>query len=177
MPVTCQEPVAQVGHARVVGLVGAVRRLQRPPADEVAVDEPRPEAEAVDLRRGCEPACMARLDFRARACPAGQEAHHLGIGVELELVLEMLVAERREREPLRCQDALRHRDLACTGLSVAPRWRRRRPSTFSYRSSSPGLKACRAGRILRPWMTPPYGSRRWPEGSRYSSGARQTRRL
>jgi hypothetical protein len=68
--------------------------LQRPPADELAVDKPDPEAEPVDLRRGCHPPRVAGLDLLARARPTADVAHHLGVRVELDLPLEVLVGER-----------------------------------------------------------------------------------
>ena len=64
---TPQQPVAQVGHARVVGLVGSVGGLKSPPADELVVDEADPEAEPVHLLRGRQPPRVAGLDLLACA--------------------------------------------------------------------------------------------------------------
>lgn len=97
---TRQQPVAQVGHGRVVGLVGAVGGLKDPPADELVVDEPDPEAESVHLLRGCHPPRVAGDDLVACAGAAAEVAHHLEVPVELDLPLEMLVAERHQPDPL-----------------------------------------------------------------------------
>ena len=51
---------------------------------------------------------MTGLDLLARACPAREEAHHLGIRVERDLPLEVLVGERYQGEPPRVQRPLRH---------------------------------------------------------------------
>ncbi|HST19148.1 MAG TPA: hypothetical protein VLK36_15995 [Gaiellaceae bacterium] len=52
---------------------------------------------------------MAGLDLPARARPTAEIAHHLGIRVELDLLLEMLVGERHQGEPLGVQRLLEHR--------------------------------------------------------------------
>jgi hypothetical protein len=59
------QPVAQVGHARVVGLVGSVGGLKDPPAHELVVDQPDPEAESVHLLRGCRPPRVGGDDLLA----------------------------------------------------------------------------------------------------------------
>jgi hypothetical protein len=51
---------------------------------------------------------MAGLDLLACARPTAEVAHHLGIRVELDLPLEMLVSEWHQREPLGVQGLLRH---------------------------------------------------------------------
>jgi hypothetical protein len=107
--VTPQQPVAQVGHARVVGLVGAVGGLKNPPADELVVDEADPEAETVHLLRGCHPPRVAGDDLLACAGPTAEVAHHLEVRVELDLPLEVLVGERHQCDPLCLQRLLRHR--------------------------------------------------------------------
>jgi hypothetical protein len=106
---TSQQPVAEVGDARVVRLVGAVGGLQDPPADELVFDQADPEAEPVHLLRGCRPPRVGGLDLLSRAGPTAEMAHHLGVRVELDLPLEVLVREREQREPLGVQSLLGHR--------------------------------------------------------------------
>ena len=90
---TPHQAVAEVGHSRIVGLIGAVGGLERPPADELALDEPHPEAEPINFPRCRHAARMAGLCFLAGARATAQVAQHLGIGVELDLALEVLVGE------------------------------------------------------------------------------------
>ena len=59
-----KQSVPQVGDARVIGLVGAVGGLKRPPADELVVDgspiqNPSPSTFCVS----CQPPCVAGLDL------------------------------------------------------------------------------------------------------------------
>ena len=107
-PVTLQQPVAQVGYSRVIGLVGAMGGLKGPPADELVVDEADPEAESVHLLRGCHPPRVAGLDLLACARPTAEVAHHLGIRVELDLPLEVPVGEWHQCDPLGVQGPLGH---------------------------------------------------------------------
>jgi len=100
--------VAKIGHTWVVGLVGAVGGLKGPPADELVVGQPDPEAEPGHFLRGCDPPRMAGLDVLACAGPTAEVAHHLGIRVELDLPLEVLVREWNQREPLGVQGLLGH---------------------------------------------------------------------
>ena len=81
--------------------------LEDPPADELVVDEADPVAEPVHLLRGRQAPRVLGLDLVARARPTGEVAHHLGIGVELDLPLEVLVGERQQGKPLRVQGLLR----------------------------------------------------------------------
>ena len=104
---TLEQPVAQIGHRRVVGLVGTVGGLKDPPADEIVVDQADPVAESVHLLRGCHAPCVMGLDLLACACPTGEVAHHLGIRVERDLPLEVLIGEWHQGEPLRVQGLLR----------------------------------------------------------------------
>ena len=144
-PVILEQPVAQVGHARVVGLVGAVGRLKVPPPDELVVGEADPEAESVDLLRGCHPPQVADLDLLPRAGPSGEVAHHVGIRVELDLPFKVLVGERDEGDPLSLESLLGHgqhasaREQRClTVLAVIDAARRVvRCATCSRGSSSP----------------------------------------
>jgi hypothetical protein len=108
VPVTRQQPVAQIGHARVVGLVRAVGGLKDPPADELVVDEADPEAESVHLLRGFHPPRVVGHDLLACAGPTGEVAHHLEVRVELDLPLEVLVVQRHQRDPLCLQRLLGH---------------------------------------------------------------------
>ena len=62
---TPQQPVAQVGDVRVVGLIGTVGGLKCPPADEFVVDEAGPEAEPVHLVSCRHPPRVAGLDLPA----------------------------------------------------------------------------------------------------------------
>jgi hypothetical protein len=73
------------------------------------VDEADPEAESVNLVRGCHPPRVAGLDLVPCAGPTAEVAHHLGIRVELDLPLEVLVGEWHQREPLGVQGLLGHR--------------------------------------------------------------------
>jgi hypothetical protein len=83
--------------------------LKGPPADELVVDKPDPEAESVHLLSDCHPPRVAGLDLYACARTTAEEAHHLGIRVEFDLPLEVLVREWQQREPLGVQSLLRHR--------------------------------------------------------------------
>src|SRR5829696_3843727 len=107
-PVTRQQPVAQVGYAGVVGLVGSLGGLKDPPADELVVDETDPEAESIHLLRGRHPPRVAGYDLLACAGPTAEVAHHLEVRVELDLPLEVLVGERHQRDPLCLQRLLGH---------------------------------------------------------------------
>ena len=106
---TPQQPVAQIRHAPIVGLVGAVCGLKGPPADELVVDEADPEAEPVHLLRGCHPPRVAGHDLLACAGPTAEVAHRLRIGVELGLPCEVPVGERHQGDPFGVQDLLGHR--------------------------------------------------------------------
>jgi hypothetical protein len=106
---TPQQPVAQIGYSRVIGLVGAMSRLKGPPADELVVDQANPEAESVHLLRGCHPPPVAGLDLLACAGPTAEVAHHLQIRVELDFPLEVPVNEWHQCDPLIVQGLLGHR--------------------------------------------------------------------
>jgi hypothetical protein len=77
-------------------------RLQDPPADELAGGESDPEAEPGRLFGGGEPAPVVLLEFGAGLSPRREVAHHFGVGVELDLQLDVLVGER-ERFQSRCR--------------------------------------------------------------------------
>jgi hypothetical protein len=109
--VTPQQPVAEVSDVGVVGLVGAVGRLKRPPAHELVVYEADPEAEPVHLLCGCHPPRVAGHGVLASARPPAEVAHHLGIGVELDLPLEVLVGEWQQGDPLGPQGPLGTRPI------------------------------------------------------------------
>ena len=83
--------------------------LQDPPADEILVDQADPVPESVHLPRGCDPPRVADLDLLACACLTQlQVTHHLGIGVERDLPLEVLIGEwAHQGEPMRVQGLLR----------------------------------------------------------------------
>ncbi len=106
---TPQQPVADIGHAGIIGLVGAMSRLKSPPTDELVVDQPDPEAESVHLPRGCHPPCVAGLDLLMCAGTAAEVTHHLRIRVERDLPLEMFVGEWGQCDPLGVQGRLGHR--------------------------------------------------------------------
>ena len=62
-PVAAQDPVPELGLPIDRALVGALRRLQDPPADELAIDEPGPEAESRNPPRGRETSPVEPLDL------------------------------------------------------------------------------------------------------------------
>lgn len=70
-------------------VVGALRRLQDPPPDELLLDEPGPEAETRNPPRDCETPLVEPLDLLAGACSTvTQVAHHLRIRIEVDFVLD-----------------------------------------------------------------------------------------
>jgi hypothetical protein len=115
---TPQQSVAEVGHGRVVGLVGPVGGPKDPPTDELVVDETDPEAEPVHSPGGSHPPRVVGLDLLPRARPTAEVLHHLGIRVELELPLEMLVGEWRQLQPLGVQCQLGHGSARVLGESA-----------------------------------------------------------
>jgi len=84
-PVPAQQPEAKVRLAGDFRLIWAVRRLQDPPADEVASVESDPKAEPGHLACGGDPAPMGPLDLGTRQGAPGEVAHDFGIGVQLDL--------------------------------------------------------------------------------------------
>ena len=69
-PVPTQQPVAKVGFADDFRLIGPVRRLQDPPADEVIAVESDPKSEPGHGTCGGDPALMARsTSARDKALP------------------------------------------------------------------------------------------------------------
>jgi hypothetical protein len=98
-PVTTEDPVAELGLPFDRTLVTALRRLQDPPADELTVDQSHPEAQARHGLGGRQTAVVVVLDLLAGArLPVTQVAHHLGIRVELDLVLEVFVGQRHQQD-------------------------------------------------------------------------------
>jgi hypothetical protein len=57
---------------------------------------------------GGQPAPVRLLDLGAGCGPADDVAHHLGIGVQLDLQLQMVVGERYQSEPVGVQRRLGH---------------------------------------------------------------------
>jgi hypothetical protein len=108
-PPTAQQAIAEFRLPVYRPLVSTFRRLQDPPADERAVDEPAPEAQSGNPGRGGKPSTMQDLHLRPVTCTAvAQVAHHLRIGVEFDLVLQVLVGQRHEPHPPGLQRGLRH---------------------------------------------------------------------
>jgi hypothetical protein len=95
-PVPAQQPEAKVGLAGDFWLIRAARRLQDPPADEVAAVESGPKAEPGHLARGGDPALMGPFDLGTRQGAPGEVAHDFGIGVQLDLELEVFAGQRHE---------------------------------------------------------------------------------
>jgi hypothetical protein len=89
-------------------LIRPVRRPQQPPPDEPVVVEPDPEPEPWILPRVLEPQPVRRFDLFARPRPATQVPHHLGIGVEQHLPLQVLVGQRHQLQPRGPQVRLLH---------------------------------------------------------------------
>jgi len=108
-PVAAQDPVPELGLPIDWALVGALRRLQDPPADELAIDEPGPEAESRNPPRGRETSPVEPLDLLAGArSTVAQVAHHLRIRVEVDFLLEVLVRQRDEPDAARVKRRLTH---------------------------------------------------------------------
>ena len=101
-------PVAQVGHASIIGLVGAVGGLKGPPTDELMVDKANPEAESVNLVRDRHPSRVVGVNLFACERTTAEEAHHLGIRVESYFPLEVLVGEWHQRKARGVQGPLGH---------------------------------------------------------------------
>ena len=116
-PPSTQQPVAQIGLARDLPLIGTVRRLKHPTADEVRGVEPDPHSETGDLFPSAQSASVGLLNFRSCERATIEVAQYLGIGIELDLKLEMLVVERSQRETARAQ----RRSCHARSLSLAER--------------------------------------------------------
>lgn len=130
-PGSTHEPEAEIGLARYLPLVGAVRRLQHPKADKPPSIESDPEAEARDLFAGAQSALVSLLDLGSGKRATVEVAENLRIGVELDFELEMIVIERNQLKPGRAQDRAFHAaslaptdpsspDLPTTSASLPP---------------------------------------------------------
>jgi hypothetical protein len=102
-----------------------VRRVEHEQADEgvgvlLLPGEAHPHAETVDLVGPAHPVDVlgARL---VRGLRAGEQvAQHLGVGVELDLEVEMLVGERYEDQAVGSEHGLGHLADPPTGGSPKP---------------------------------------------------------
>ena len=115
-PVAAQEPVSELGLSVNRALVRALGRLKDPPADELAINESDPEAESDHTPCGREAMLVAPFDVLAAARPAiAQVAHHFGVGVEFDLILEVFVRQRDQPKTAGAKRRLAH------GCIVPPR--------------------------------------------------------
>ena len=102
-----------------------------PPADELIVDQADQKPRSVYLLRGCYSPRVAGLDLLACAGATAEVAHHLEVGVELDL-------------PLECSSAsgirvIRSVSRVCWGMGSRPGYARARRPQLRVRRACRGL--------------------------------------
>lgn len=102
-PEIWQESIPQLCLSSLI-LVG---RCEEPPADEDFAKKTCPEAETVSSR--ADAFLMVSFNFRTLSRFASTEVtHNAGIGVQSDLVFEVLVSQRNESQPAGLKGALNH---------------------------------------------------------------------
>lgn len=94
-PPSTPQPVTEIGFARNLRLIGTVRWLEHPTAGELTLVKSDRDSETEDLFPIAQSALMGLLNFRPCERATIEVAQYLRIGIELDLKLEALVAERR----------------------------------------------------------------------------------
>jgi hypothetical protein len=102
-PPSTQQTVAEIGLARDLALIGAVRRLKHPTTDELSCVEPDPDSKTGNLFPSAQSAAMGLVNFRSGERATIEVAENLRIGIELDLELKMLIVERGQLESARVQ--------------------------------------------------------------------------
>lgn len=98
-----QQPVAELGLPLDQLPVIPSGRFQQPPADELILHEPDPEPKAVNGVGGSKTQLVRLRHLFAGPALPGQVPHHLRIGVQFDLQLEMLVGQRDEPDAVGVQ--------------------------------------------------------------------------